>query len=260
MDLKTFQGDQLVKVLTQSPIPTIKGWNRLEGRPRTDDFDQTLRAEVRDPLWMLTRQWQLGEFLGNDAGSPAFAKVKVATTRLDRYQVKDGAPQAYDETMPLEAHVERERLPLEGQPVGTQRIPTHLSLSLQIGRHWLRLLDKARTAGQLSRDYKQDFKDIYPVELPPRDAQSSDIYAHQEVWQIFAATAGRSMDGSSLYRTIRDGNDILEGITVDNHDDVPVIRDIAQQLVQWFRRLYNEPELNEASAWAPSYLEYQFTC
>src|SRR5919106_5973685 len=104
MDYKTFQGAQLVKVLTQSPMPAIKGWNRLEGRPRTDDFDQTLRAEVRDPLWMLTRQWQLGEFLGNDAGSPAFAKVKVATTRLDRYQVKDGAPQAYDETMPLETY------------------------------------------------------------------------------------------------------------------------------------------------------------
>ena len=27
-------------------------------------------AEVRDALWMLTRQWQMGEFEGDDAGSP----------------------------------------------------------------------------------------------------------------------------------------------------------------------------------------------
>ena len=37
--------------------PIIKGWNRLEGRPRTVDYSRALRAEVRDALWFLTRQW-----------------------------------------------------------------------------------------------------------------------------------------------------------------------------------------------------------
>ena len=50
-------------------------WNRLEGRPRTVEFDRALRAEVRDALWMLTRQWQLGEFRGDDAGSPVLAQL-----------------------------------------------------------------------------------------------------------------------------------------------------------------------------------------
>ena len=49
--------------------PTITHWNRLEGRPRTEDFDRALRAEVRDALWMLSKQWQMGEFKGDDAGS-----------------------------------------------------------------------------------------------------------------------------------------------------------------------------------------------
>jgi hypothetical protein len=44
--------------------PTVGRWNPLEGRPRTQDPDRALRAEVRDPLWMLTWQWQLGEFEG----------------------------------------------------------------------------------------------------------------------------------------------------------------------------------------------------
>jgi hypothetical protein len=29
--------------------------------PRTTDFDRALRAEVRAPLWLLARQWQVGE-------------------------------------------------------------------------------------------------------------------------------------------------------------------------------------------------------
>ena len=49
--------------------PTITLWNRLESRPRTDDFNRALKAEIRDPLWMLTKQWQMGEFNGDDAGS-----------------------------------------------------------------------------------------------------------------------------------------------------------------------------------------------
>ena len=52
-------------------IPSITEWNRLEARPRTKDFDRALSAELRDALWMLTRQWQMGEFRGDDAGSPA---------------------------------------------------------------------------------------------------------------------------------------------------------------------------------------------
>lgn len=40
--------------------PLISNRNRLEGLPRSEAFDRTLRAEVADPLWMLTRQWQLG--------------------------------------------------------------------------------------------------------------------------------------------------------------------------------------------------------
>jgi hypothetical protein len=62
----------------------VTTWNRLEGRPRTLDLERALRAEVRDPLWMLTKQWQMGEFRGSDAGSPISAKAAVETTRLNK--------------------------------------------------------------------------------------------------------------------------------------------------------------------------------
>ena len=61
--------------LLQRTIPTITTWNRLEGRPRSQSFECALQAEVRDALWMLTKQWQMGEFRGDDAGSPVFANA-----------------------------------------------------------------------------------------------------------------------------------------------------------------------------------------
>ena len=87
----------LATVIRQKARPGITLWNRLEGRPRATNFERALRAEVRDPLWMLCRQWQVGEFQGDDAGSPVEARVQLATTRLRRYQPGDGAAEAFDD-------------------------------------------------------------------------------------------------------------------------------------------------------------------
>lgn len=38
--------------------------------PRRADSDEGLRARVADPVWFLSRQWQLGEHQGEDASSP----------------------------------------------------------------------------------------------------------------------------------------------------------------------------------------------
>ena len=44
----------------------------------------SLSARVFDPLWLLTRQWQVGEFQGEDAGMPVLARVRAQTTMLSR--------------------------------------------------------------------------------------------------------------------------------------------------------------------------------
>ena len=68
--------DQFDKVLKDFfRVPAITAYNRLEGRPRTVDFTRSLRAEVRDALWFLTRQWQLGELAG---GGRRFADRRAA--------------------------------------------------------------------------------------------------------------------------------------------------------------------------------------
>lgn len=71
--------DDIMKIIPEALKPKLRphlrSWNRLEGTPRKADFSRSLRAEIRDPLWMLARQWQYGEFEGEDAGSPINAEV-----------------------------------------------------------------------------------------------------------------------------------------------------------------------------------------
>src|SRR5512134_3409209 len=106
-----FITENLREVIARKSRPGITVWNRLEGRPRADKFDRALRAEVRDPLWLLTRQWQMGEFRGDDAGSPIFTKVRLETTKLRKYQSANGPVEDVIDALPLEPHVEKMPVP-----------------------------------------------------------------------------------------------------------------------------------------------------
>ena len=50
---------------------------KVEPRIRKDDLTQALSMKVYDPLWMLSRQWQMGEFRGNNAGTAVSVKCEV---------------------------------------------------------------------------------------------------------------------------------------------------------------------------------------
>lgn len=53
----------------------FRAWNRVEGLTATDNMEESLRAELYDPLWMLARQQQFGEFVGNDCGTAVTIKI-----------------------------------------------------------------------------------------------------------------------------------------------------------------------------------------
>src|SRR5437764_14285710 len=77
-------------------LPTFTRYNRLESRPRTDNFNRALRAEVRDALWMICKQWQMGEFLGDDAGTPVSAKVHIKGQQIAKYNTDDKDTVGFD--------------------------------------------------------------------------------------------------------------------------------------------------------------------
>src|SRR5215471_19257654 len=78
---------------------------------------RSLQAQVRDPLWFLTRQWQVGEFLGDDAGSPVQATVGLEQRTITTYRpgLDDAKTAAIDPKLPIEVHVEREVVSLKAR-------------------------------------------------------------------------------------------------------------------------------------------------
>src|SRR4051812_14176396 len=177
----------ITEALNARTFPTITLWNRLEGRPRTENFTRALRAELRDALWMVSRQWQMGEYSGDDAGSPVFAKVHIETTELTKFQAGPDPATPFDRSVPLEATVEQRPVPFT-----TAGKPMSLHLRLLMGRQWLKMI--------AALPYRQDFINRYPIAEPdPSRKEDAPVCAHREGWAAIAAVAGRMMDGGALY-------------------------------------------------------------
>jgi hypothetical protein len=86
--------------------PSLTYWNRIEPRPRSNDFKHGLSAQIRDAAWMLARQWQLGEFQAEDAGSPAYVKLVTKVSDLQAWRA--GGSLSPLQSAPLEEQVESE--------------------------------------------------------------------------------------------------------------------------------------------------------
>ena len=165
--------------------PMIRGWNRLEGSPRSNDFDRSMRAEIRDPLWMLSRQWQFGEFQGEDAGSPINVDVLTEHYSLNRYAVKRDEAGAYDDSIPLEAQVEREVVPND---LGTQ---------IMLARHLLKDLKKT-LGGSDFTDAKNWLRQEFAI------AQNIDNQLHRESIQMHELAMATLFDGFAVYQQVKD--------------------------------------------------------
>jgi len=241
--------DELEPVLEAKKIPTITTWNRLEGRPRKDNFERALKAEVRDALWMLTKQWQAGEFRGDDAGWPVFAKVHAHTTQLTKYQPAGGDAEPFDSSIPLEAKVEQ--MPIRWRVDGKKMC---LDLRMQLGRHWRKMLVHAGL-----RQYVPLYLQAYPVELASEDDKGDVIYSHREAWQQHAAAAGRCIDGGELLLHLtRDASNRASDRILTGSPDAAAVDQLGDEFLRWFASIYHQP--GPRAAWKPADLEYQLAC
>ncbi len=237
------------KVLKARQFPTALSWNRVEGNPKVDNFDKSLKAEVRDALWMLTKQWQMGEFKGDDAGSPVFAKVHITSSHVDSYSAANNVVQKYEANIPLEAKSEQKKIPFTRNDKAIS-----IDIRLQMGKYWLKLLkEKGLNFGE-AYSKKYDFK------LPAKTRDTDYIYAHREVWQKYAAICGRSMDGYKLYEYINTpGKNVWDDITLVGTEQTE-LNTQATNFTNWFNNQYYQPTEEKNNAWLPKQLEYQFDC
>jgi len=222
----------------RDPIPLVRGWNRLEGRPRSADFERSLRAEVRDPLWFLTRQWQFGEFEGDDAGSPIDARIAYETAPLDGY--RSGADiLPYDGKTPLEARVEGEAVPFD------------LMLHMQAARVFERLLAH-RGRGARLHDYIGLFVLDYDASVAGEGTS--------EARAMFDAGQSFLFDAAQLIAAVRDGSHAtrIAGFTGLTATESAQLVEAGQLLVSWYERTYTQP--TQPPAWRPDRLDYHFDC
>jgi len=232
--------------LLERRFPTVTLWNRLEGRPRTVEFDRALRAEVRDPLWMLARQWQLGEFRGEDAGSPVSATFHVRTTRPTRYRPQEEPAADLPGRQPLEAVVEARPVPFT---IGSDRVAVDLRVAM--GRRWMKLMAAQPSTVQIKIISR------WPI-TPPNPASDDDVplVAHPDVWAMLQAVSGRVMDGYELYRHLKGGGHPYDGVTGIDGRNRLLLDALTGRFVSWFDDLIAQPAGPEA--FDPARLEHRF--
>ena len=248
--------NDIVQWIERRAFPAITRWHRVQGVPRTHDFERALRAEVRDALWMLARQWQLGELEGDDAGSPVLAKLHTRVTELTGYRPGQRAEQPFDAGVPLEARVEQRPIPFAA---GAQ--PLALDLRVMMGRRWTKLLGKKLLSG-----YGADFRRAFSIRVPdPASAADALVCAHREAWSLQLAYAERTIDGYELYRWLsaraapRDYSTLPAPLAV-SPAHFAALDELAASFTGWFERLIDQPRSVEENAWDPARLEYQFGC
>jgi hypothetical protein len=225
-------------------MPSITSWTRLEPRVRRSDPAVGLQARLHDPLWLLARQWQVGEFAGEDAGSPLQARVQVERAPLTRFRAGTVAPGSsagmpYDPArMPLEVVVEREAPPMD------------LRLARDAGLHFLRLLEREGVGGLRSA-----FTTVFPLVAP-----AGPGLVGRDTLRLLRLAAGRVPDGVRLAVALRENPGTLpEQPPVDEAQRESVLA-ATSAFLSWFDARTGRAAAEEAlPAWNPERMEYAFS-
>lgn len=250
---KAFNPTNIAETLAAKEFPTIVMWNRLECRPRTHNFNKALKAEIRDALWMLTRQWQMGEFKADDAGSPVFAKFFISSSALSDYKADGNSTQPFESNIPLETKVEQRKIPFYRED---RRL--NIDIRLQMGRYWLKLVKKENFS--FNDNYIQKYIELYGFVLPEKQSETDYIYAHKDVWQRYAAISGRCMDGYKLYEYLSMPGKHASDDVENTDPEKTQLDSLGDKFKLWFEKMYYQPADEKNNAWLPDRLEYQFDC
>lgn len=224
-------------------------WNRLEGILRNENqIEHALRFEIRDPLWMLTRQWQFGEFEGEDAGTAAFARIETVQEQIGLAGRKEAPPQAFDiREKPFEMAVEFEN-----------REPD-FTIRLEMGRQWRRMLKK-RLAPEKAEEVWRQFRQNQRFQFP-RPAGGDAVYGFRHaqtlsderlLQSLELLQRGRAMDGHVLYRELKLG--VRASLFLAAPDEE--VDAIGQAFVDWYEKTYGQNTVR-SNTWHDQHIEYQ---
>ena len=223
-------------------IPSLTTWTRLEPQPRDASMERSLQAQVRDPLWMLARQWQMGEFLGDDAGSPVAATIAAEMRSVTTFTPGNSASAtiAIDPTLPIEVHVEREPVVLQ------------MRGSAQQGLYFEKLV---RQAGIASADAViAAFRSAFSIAATSPDP----VNAPNDALRFRSIAAGRVTDGEALYASVfATANGQTPLIPLPAEASAPGMAAVLSSFAAFRSSLFSEPA--GETAWQSQQLSYNFS-
>jgi hypothetical protein len=244
--------DRLIRPLEYPKVFAVgrgtPSWTRLEPESVTGDPRPGLEARIHDPLWLLCRQWQLGELEGDDAGSPLGVQLSTTSRPLSRWQAGawDGPP-PHRPALPLAAETLLE-------PVVEDEPATALGLRerAEAGDHFLAALRDAGLAA---------LTDAVLEHAAVQDAPSSD--PHDRSWAgLMLLLAGRAVDGRRLATALDSAAAEPSGLPAWLRPADPADRAKVSEIVRgwlgWYRLLQPAPD-PATDAWVGNRLEYRFS-
>jgi hypothetical protein len=235
-------------------VASITFWTRIEPHSRLDDIDVGLQARTHDPLWLLARQWQTGEFQGEDAGTPVLARLRLERSPLARFRPGPaGKPQPYRSDVPLETLVEREPVQRFADPRRDLRV------AADAGLYFLRLLERFK----VSAAGRQAFASAPRLQLPDTSAAEDDDAGRR----YLSLMRGRTPDGYRIYGaiapTLRAAKPKLPANPLLPAADRPKAVQAGLAFLSWFDERYSgapagagAPSATET--WVSERLEYSF--
>ncbi len=237
-------------------MASITSWARIEPRCRDAEMHDALQATVHDPLWLLARQWQLGEFAAHDGGAVATARIQVDCAPLTRYRPGgangDAEVHPYDaRSRPLEAVVEAEA------PHEVEHETGDVRAAAEAGLRFATALRGHGVGG-----YVEAYRQRYPIERP-------DVAAGRalgaDVERFLVVMSGRSIDGARLHRDLvgqpRTDDGALAELPADPTiapDDRGAVAAAAGRWLDWYERLHGVAA-QPPSAWVPERMTHRFS-
>lgn len=232
------------------PLPSITTWTRLEPRTRTDDMAPSLEGWLYDPAWLLGRQWQAGEFVGEDAGSPIHAELQVVSSPITAYQSgTDGTdkPRVCGQ-VPLDALAGPE--PRAETPAGCTLTGATLFESAEAGAQLLALLathgcSAAGTAALVTQ---------HPLPAPaPGTADAQGV----SYLGLLAGRLPHAIPIEPLARQAVANGTVPDAVGIPASDHDAFIK-AAAEWTQWLDGLMARAPA-EGDAWVDASLDHQFT-
>jgi len=209
-------------------------WLRIEPRCRQDNFATGIQACTADPLWMLARQWQTGEFLGEDAGSPIKTALKYATQTVDRIRLGEQGHEQLPQNMPAETVVEQEQDAIDFR----ERV--------RIGQEFERRLRARWHEAGNGEDV-----DTLISDLRGQDTTGFPCDTDMPLYELDLATQRfvRFMRGRVV-----DGLAVLEGIDAGSQE----VASVCNEVQHWYSTVIHCPSGKHSPAWQPEKLDYHF--